>query len=454
MRTIFHIDMDAFFVSVEELFDPSLKGKPVVVGGKSNERGVVSAASYAARKFGVHSAMPLRTAYQHCPHAIFVDGHPDRYRDYSSRVHTVLDRFSPQVEMASIDEAYIEITGTERLHGPPLEAAHKLHQAVKLETGLNCSIGIATSRLVAKVTSDQAKPNGVLWVLPGQEADFLAPLDIRKIPGVGKVTERNLNALGIRKVGDLARLDEKFLRERFGKWGLALAGKSRGLDAGGWFDGEVGEHEDPKSISHEHTFNEDTNDAEQLDAMIARLSEMVGRRLRDHGLFTRTIQIKLRYSDFSTFTRAHSLDHATDLDIELIEEARGLFHANWTGGKVRLIGVHAGSLEQAQGQMNLLDGGKSEQWRKALTAMDRIRDRFGDSSVSIASGMNARFRERTHDAMPIAPGDPNKAAKASDRELEQRAPIPPGKPRDPHKAIRGPGRDSGVASPSPEIEPD
>src|SRR6202023_208738 len=212
-RTIFHVDMDAFFVSVEELFDPSLKGKPVVVGGQRDERGVVSAASYAARKFGVHSAMPLRTAARLCPQAIFVNGHPDRYRDYSRKVYKVLKSFSPQVDMASVDEAYMDITGTERLHGPPLRAAHRLHEAVKKETRLNCSIGIAASRMVAKVASDQAKPNGVLWVLPSEEARFLAPLDIRKIPGVGKVTEKNLQAKGIRKVADLAALDSDFLRE-------------------------------------------------------------------------------------------------------------------------------------------------------------------------------------------------------------------------------------------------
>src|SRR5277367_4680273 len=168
MKTIFHVDMDAFFVSVEELFDPTLIGKPVVVGGKSNERGVVSAASYAARKFGVHSAMPLRTAYKLCPQAIFVDGHRDRYLDYSRQVFAVLQRFSPKVEMASIDEAYLDMTGTERLHGPPLSAAHTLHHAVKQATDLNCSIGAASARLVAKVASDQAKPNGVLWIVPGQ----------------------------------------------------------------------------------------------------------------------------------------------------------------------------------------------------------------------------------------------------------------------------------------------
>src|SRR6266545_199850 len=175
MKTYFHVDMDAFFVSVEELYDASLKGKPVVVGGRPDERGVVSAASYAARKFGVHSAMPLRTAYKLCPQAIFVDGHPDRYREYSHRVHDVLCAFCPLVEMASIDEAYLDVTGTGRLYGPPLRAAHLLHQRIGEATRLNCSVGIATSRLVAKVSSDQAKPNGVLWVIPGEEARFLAP---------------------------------------------------------------------------------------------------------------------------------------------------------------------------------------------------------------------------------------------------------------------------------------
>ncbi len=225
MKTFFHVDMDAFFVSVEELYDPSLKGKPVVVGGGPNERGVVSAASYGARKFGVHSAMPLRTAYKMCPQAIFVDGHPDRYREYSHRVHEVLQAFSPLVEMASIDEAYLDITGTERLYGPPLKAAHLLHERMKAATNLNCSIGIAASRLVAKISSDQAKPNGVLWIIPGQEAAFLAPLDVRKVPGVGKVTEKHLHEVGIRKVGDLARLDDAFLEQRFGKWGLGAGRK-------------------------------------------------------------------------------------------------------------------------------------------------------------------------------------------------------------------------------------
>jgi DNA polymerase-4 len=405
VKTYFHLDMDAFFVSVEELYDPSLKGKPVVVGGRPNERGVVSAASYAARKFGVHSALPLRTAYRLCPQAIFVDGHPERYRDYSHKVYGVLQSFSPLVEMASIDEAYLDMTGTERLYGPPLRAAHLLHQRMKAETGLNCSIGIAASRLVAKISSDQAKPNGVLWVIPGEEAAFLAPLDVRKVPGVGKVTEKQLNALGIRKVGDLARLDEAFLEQRLGKWGLALAGKSRGLDAGGWFDTEIGAGEGPKSISHEHTFSEDTTDLAQIESTLARLCEMVGRRLREHRLHARTIQLKLRYSDFSTFTRAHSIARATDLDTELFEEIRELFRRHWkTGAAVRLLGVHVSFWSEDGLQLNLIGEEKHQKWKQALEAADRLRDKFGESAVSLAAGLRGNFRERTHENPASLPG--------------------------------------------------
>lgn len=398
MRIIFHVDMDAFFVSVEEIFDPSLKGKPVVVGGQGDERGVVSAASYAARKFGVHSAMPLRTAKKLCPQAIFVDGHPDRYRDYSARVNAVLQNFSPVVEMASVDEAYVDMTGTQRLLGPPLRAAHALHEAMKSTTGLNCSIGIATSRLVAKISSDQAKPNGILFVMPGVEANFLAPLEVRRIPGVGKVTEKNLHAIGIRRIGDLARLSEADLEARFGKWGLALAGKAHGLDAGGWFDSEVGILDQPKSISHEHTFNQDTSDQTHVEATLAHLAEKVGRRLREHGLHARTVQIKLRYSDFTTLTRAHSLPEPTQIDIDLVEHSRRLLHANWDRHQsIRLIGIHASGFTDESGQLSLIDGARTERWRHALEATDRLRDRFGDSAVSLGSGLRGRYQERVHE---------------------------------------------------------
>jgi DNA polymerase-4 len=405
-KTIFHVDMDAFFVSVEELSDPSLKGKAVVVGGQRDERGVVSAASYEARKFGVHSAMPLRTAAKLCPHAIFVDGHPERYRECSAQVYEVLNTFSPLVEMASIDEAYLDMTGTDRLHGPPLRAAHSLHNKVKAETQLNCSIGIGASRLIAKVSSAKAKPNGVLWVIPGQETKFLAPLDVRDIPGVGKVMEQNLHALGIHQVADLARLDEAVLEERFGKWGLALAGKARGEDAGGWFDAEVGERSDPKSISHEHTFNEDTANAVQLETTLMRLTEMVARRLREHRLHARTIQLKLRYKDFTTITRAHSLAASTQLDTEIFEQIRTLFRKTWKrGAEIRLLGVHVSSFEEAApGQMDLLDDGRHQRWQQALAAADRLRDKFGERSVGLAGGLKGGFREKTHENPASLPG--------------------------------------------------
>ncbi len=397
-RLICHVDMDAFFVSVEELFDPSLRGKPVVVGGKADQRGVVAAASYPARKFGVHSAMPLRTAARLCPQAIFVDGHPERYREYSKKVFAILNRFSPQVEMASIDEAYVDLTGTERLHGPVLKAAHTLHETIRSETKLKNSLGLASSRLVAKVSSDQAKPNGVLYVLPGQEAHFLAPLEVRKIPGVGKKTEASLHQLGIHRVGDLAALEEGYLAARFGRWGLALAGKARGADAGGWFDAEIGADEDPKSISHEHTFGEDTADRERLETALLKLSEMVAKRLRAHELYARTIQLKLRDEDFSTITRAQSLDHGTQLDREVGSAVIGLFRKAWNGKTpIRLLGVHAGSLQPMEGQMSLLEEARSQRLRAAFRSVDHIRDRFGDASVSLAKTLDAGIREKVHE---------------------------------------------------------
>ncbi|MGA7633487.1 MAG: DNA polymerase IV [Terriglobales bacterium] len=421
-RTIFHVDMDAFFVSVEELYDPSLKGKPVVVGGQRDERGVVSAASYAARKFGVHSAMPLGTAAKLCPQAIFLNGHPERYREYSAKVHEVLGHFSPLVEMASVDEAYLDMTGTERLHGRPLHSAHRLHDAMKSATKLNCSIGIGTSRLIAKVSSAKAKPNGVLWVLPGQETKFLAPLAVGDIPGVGKVMVQKLHAIGIQKVGDLTRLEDRDLETRFGKWGLALAGKSRGEDAGGWFDNEVGENVDPKSISHEHTFDADTGDAERLQSTLMRLSEMVGRRLREGGYFARTIQLKLRYKDFTTITRAHSLDESTQMDHQIFDRARRLFFANWKpGAPVRLLGVQASNFESHPTQLDLLEPSRDARWQKALAAADHLRDRFGESAIGLARGMKGGFRERVHENPAALPGKKklNKSVKREDSALTE-----------------------------------
>lgn len=398
-RIIFHVDMDAFFVSVEELYNPALKGKAVVVGGQKDERGVVSAASYEARKFGVHSAMPLRTAAKLCPHAIFVNGHPDLYMESSRKAREVLHDFSPAVEMASIDEAYLDMTGTERLHGPPLMSAHKLHQQMKAHTGLNCSIGIGSSRLMAKISSDKAKPNGVLYVLQGLEQSFLAPLDVGKIPGVGKVTRERLNKIGITLIGDLLKVEETVLLDNFGKWGAALIGKARGEDAGAWFEGEVGEEWQAKSISHEHTFNTDTADVVKLESTLSHLCEKVGRRLREQNFLARTIQLKLRYSDFSTITRAHSLSSPTQVDTEIFSAIARLFHANWQQGRpIRLLGVQTSNFEDLPGQMDLLgEGDQKQKWARALSASDKLRDKFGDSAIFLAKTMGGTFRERVHE---------------------------------------------------------
>jgi DNA polymerase-4 len=296
------------------------------------------------------------------------------------------------------------MTGTERLHGPPLRAAHALHNAMKAETQLNCSVGIGTSRLIAKVCSDQAKPNGVLWILPGREAEFLAPLDVRKIPGVGKVMEKRLQERGITKVGDLASHDEHWLKENFGALGVALSGKSRGLDAGGWFDSDIGEEDGPKSISHEHTFSVDTNDAQQLESTLARLTEMVCRRLREQNLHARTLQLKLRNTSFQTITRAHTLTRPTAVDSEVLAAIRELFRANWKRDAIRLLGVHVSHFEEESEQIGLLGQRPHEKWTHALSAADRLREKYGENAVSLATGMKARFRERVHENPAASPG--------------------------------------------------
>jgi len=400
---IFHVDIDAFFVSVEEIFDPSLKGKAVIVGGLRDERGVVAAASYAARKFGIHSAMPLRTAARQAPpEAIFMEGHPQRYREYSTRVYEVLKSFSPLVEMASVDEAYLDMGGTERLHGPPLRAADLLHHKMKLETQLTCSIGIAASRLMAKIASDEAKPNGVLLAIPGGEPAILSQMKVRKLPGVGKVTERQLNALGIETLGQLAAYDPAGLRERFGDSADVLREKALGQDAGGWFESRIAEDLEPKSISHEHTFEQDTADTQKLESTLMRLSEMVARRLREQALQAWTLQLKLRYSDFTTITRAKTSASPTNVDGEIFDVIRTLFRANWKRpAAVRLLGVQASTLARACGaeqqQLGFEHSSRHDRWSRALGAADKLREKYGEGSVMLGGGMASKFREKVQE---------------------------------------------------------
>jgi DNA polymerase-4 len=379
---ILHVDMDAFFVSVELLERPELRGKPVVVGGRRDQRGVVSAASYEARKFGIQSAIPLRTAARLCPDAVFLPVRHDLYVEYSDRIASILERYSPIVEMASVDEAYLDLSGTERLHGPPLGAAQKLHDAVRRETGLPCSLGLASTRLVAKVASDQAKPHGLLWVPAGVEEAFLAPLPVRRIPGIGKVTEAGLKSLGIETVGQLAALPAEQLDRVFGQWGAALYRKARGQDAYEFvIDAE------PKSISHNRTFGADTADRELLGSTLSRLCQKAGKRLRDAGLWARTVTLTLRYAGFTTVTRAKTLREASNLDSVFLAELRSLFEAHWTGKPLRLVGVALTGFSHEPGQMGLLDADRSEKRERLARATDRLRDRYGFGKVQLGSSL-------------------------------------------------------------------
>src|ERR1700758_5577796 len=349
--SILHVDMDAFFVSVELLERPELRGKPVIVGGQPHQRGVVTAASYEARKFGVHSAMPLRPAGRLCPHGIYLDGHHAKYSEWSDRVASILAKFSPTVEMVSIDEAYLDLSGTERLHGPPLAATDKLLRTITRDTGLPCSGGLATTRLVAKVASDQAKPRGLLWVVPGSEPRFLAPLSVRKIPGIGEVTERALRALSIENVEQLAAQPLEKLEKVFGQWGTALYRKARGGDSYKFvIDAE------PKSISHNHTFGEDTDDTDALSAMLSHLSQKASKRLREAGLATRTLTLTIRYAGFETHTRSKTLGEATRLDSDIFAVFQELFRIHRDEKrKVRLLGVSLSGLTHGNEQLDLLD---------------------------------------------------------------------------------------------------
>ncbi len=381
--SILHVDMDAFFVAVELLTRPELRGLPVVVGGQSDERGVVSAASYEARRFGIQSAMPLRTAGRLCPHAVFLDSHHELYSEWSDRVAALLAKYSPVVEMASIDEAYLDLAGTERLLGPPLAAANRLLREITETTGLPCSGGLAATRLVAKVASDQAKPRGFVWVPAGSEAAFLAPLSVRKVPGIGKVTEAALNGLGIRTVGELASVPLERLEEIFGRWGTALHRKALGQDAYEFFvDAE------PKSISHNQTFGADTRDRELLESTLSHLGEKASKRLRDAGLCARTISLTLRYADFKTITRSRTLPEATDLDALILATAKELFSRTWDGAaKLRLIGVSLESFSSASGQFDLLDPGRREKLERLARAADQLRDRFGFSKIQLGGSL-------------------------------------------------------------------
>jgi DNA polymerase-4 len=381
--------MDAFFVSVEELENPSLRGKAVIVGADPDGRGVVAAASYEARKFGVHSAMPIRTAKRLCPHAIFLRGQHGKYREYSEKIHAIFDEFTPVVEMVSIDEAYLDFTGTERLHGPLVRAADKLIRAVKQRTSLNCSVGASTSHLVSKIASDLAKPHGLLCIFPGHEAAFLAPLPVRRMPGIGKVTEPELLSRGLSTIGDLARAGADQLKQWFGTCGEWLFTKSQGRDIEAYQYSE-----EPKSISHETTFETDLDDLEELEKTLSHLSQLVARRLRDHELFARTVGLKLRYASFRTLTRDVTLDEPTHLDSVIFASALRLLDSAWDRTqKVRLLGVRTSNLERGVFQRGLFEARAQDKFDRLMHTADALRERYGFDAVKLARSLETRRRK-------------------------------------------------------------
>jgi DNA polymerase IV len=402
VRAILHADLDAFYASVEALDDPSLRGKPVIVGGRPGDRGVVSAASYEARAFGVHSAMPLRTAARRCPHGVFLPGRPDRYRDVSKQVMAVFASYTPQVEPISLDEAFLDVTGSAAAFGDGEAIARGIKQRVRDEIGLVVSVGVATTKLVAKVASDLRKPDALVVVPPGGEAAFLAPLPIRRLWGVGPQLGEALRDFGVTTIGQLAALEPSTVQRRFGKYGGDLLARARGQDPS-----PVQPFGAPKSVGHEHTFGTDVTDVRRLEATLLDLADSVAGRLRRHDLAAGGIQLKLRYEGFETLTRQAPLPHQTRETDPIYQAGLALLRRTLvTDRAVRLIGITAIGLRDAQ-QLTLF--GAADRSDRLTRSIDAVRERFGDDAI-----MRARLlTERTHRRFDfgergvVAPDDPD-----------------------------------------------
>ena len=384
-RAIIHADLDAFYASVEVLDDPSLRGKPVIVGGRRDERGVVSAASYEARRFGVHSAMPLRTAGRRCPHGIFLPGRPERYRELSEQVMGIFASYTPLVEPISLDEAFLDVTNSASAFGDGATIARAIKDRVLEEVGLVVSVGVATNKLCAKVASDLRKPDALVIVPPGEEAAFLAPLPIRRLWGVGPRSQAALADFGVTTIGQLASLPSETLHRRFGRHGDDIGSRARGIDRS-----DVHPFGAPKSIGHEHTFHVDTRDIGRLETTLLDLAESVASRLRRHHLVAGGVQLKLRYEGFETLTRQAALPSQTREADPLYATALALLRRTLVGDRaVRLIGLTAISLGAAQ-QLTLFDG--ADRNDRLTRSIDLVRERFGDRAITRAR----LVRDRPH----------------------------------------------------------
>jgi DNA polymerase IV len=415
-RTILHVDLDAFFAAVEQRDRPELRGRPVIVGGGGpNQRGVVSAASYEARKFGVHSAMPLRTAGRLCPNGVFLPVDGAKYQAVSREVMTILRRYTPLVEPISIDEAFLDVTGSRKLFGDGETIGRLVKKAIHEEVGLTASVGVARTKLVAKIASDLRKPDGLVVVKPGDEEAFLRPLPISRLWGVGAKSAAALSEYGVRTIGDLAALPADLLIRRFGKHGASLGDRARGLDAD-----PVGNRDAAKSVGHEHTFDVDTSDRDVIERTILAMSEGVAGRLRDSHVRASTVTVKIRDTSFRTITRQRTLSEPTDLTEPIFRTALELARPEVRGLKIRLLGVTASGLGERD-QLSLFDADDPRR-RRVTEAADTVRHRFGERAITRARLVGSRLPAPfEHD--PLSPVDVRPtAARVAKRAADARPP--------------------------------
>ncbi len=380
-RAVLHVDMDAFFASIEQLDHPEWRGLPVIVGGSADKRGVVSTASYEARLYGVHSAMPSAQAARLCPDAIWAPSRFDRYHEVSRAIVAVFERLTPFVQQVSVDEAYLDVTPTAHRPTDPIEVARTIQAEVDA-MGLSCSIGVATCKTVAKIASDVDKPHGITVVRPGDEAAFLAPLSVRALPGVGAATAERLRIAGIRTLGELAALDDASAHQLMGSSGHELVRRARGID-----DRPVHDPDAVKSVSNEHTFSTDVRTRAEIESALRKLVERVSELLRHKGLRGRTATVKLRYADFTTRTVRHTSTVPMDLATDLLPVALRLLEQTWTpGAGLRLLGFGVSGFGERTEQLDLFTTvaeDDAERSRALVDSIDAVRARFGSGAITL-----------------------------------------------------------------------